>query len=83
MLKAGGALCTALGVSVSVSPSLYPVDELSARLLTDDSRLEAFTRFVFTVTPGEWSPRFVRVLGTGLPQELSWDSELLTLICDS
>jgi hypothetical protein len=53
VLKTGGALCTALSVSASVSPSLYPVEELSVLLLVDDSLLDAFIRFMFEAITGE------------------------------
>jgi len=53
VLKTGGALCTAFNVSPSVSPSLYPVEELSVLLLVDDSLLDAFIRFMFEAITGE------------------------------
>lgn len=48
-MKTGGALCTAFGISPSVSPSLQPVDELSVLLLIEDNLLEV-GKFVLATT---------------------------------
>jgi hypothetical protein len=85
-LNTGGALCTALGVSASVSPSLYPVEELSVRRLAEDSRLVVEVVWtldwcsmlleppaLLTLLPMPPPPRRNRVLGIGFALALSWE----------